>query len=152
MGLISRVSHWESAQKCKRTGVEGAVGGAGRGAGDRGYGGLDTGFSAYNIYYVKSVGYLAPLISGKPDRLEGLTHLRCKSFKGWAGFDSHPQNPRTACMGKETEPFEMYLKGCNSGKGREDLGNLDNLRRGDFPQKLQRQMDTLGRHPAGSAG
>ena len=67
------------------------------------------------------VRFEGPLFSGKPDRLEGLIHLRCKSFKGWAGFDSHPQNPRTACMGKETEPFEMYLKGCNSGKGREDL-------------------------------
>jgi hypothetical protein len=55
-------------------------------------------------------------------------------------------------MGKETELFEMDLEWSNSGKGREDIGNLVNLSRGNSPQKLQGEVDSLGAHPAGFAG
>ena len=48
-----------------------------------------------------------PLFAGEPDRLEGLVHLRCKRFERWAGFDSHPKNPRTAGLGKEADSLDL---------------------------------------------
>src|SRR5262245_39552010 len=95
------------------------------------------------------MGTKRPALRGKPQRLELALHLVLEQLDRGIGVHARPDHTRTLYRRKGTEPLERERErpspAGSAAECRLEIG-LGGVR--DLAEKLERQMNSFGTHPA----
>ena len=87
-------------------------------------------------------------LTGKAQVAHGILDFSCKLGQAGQSLESRPEHARPAGVRKEPETFDLHPEFFEALEGTERVNYFSGLLLGNFPEELERQMDSLRPRPA----